>query len=136
MSPGNAARLGLAVRLEFLRATPRICLWPSVVTGRVGGETFALDYDTVGNINNYNMRVPLFLGTKQYVWHPHAPPAECTRCLTAQGISNPVARIASGEAPWTTTIGAAAVDLNNGEAAFFVKGLVLVGATRAARQVP
>ena len=47
--------------------------------------------------------------------------------ITAQGISNPVAGIASGETPWTTTIGAAAVDLTNGEAAFFVEGLVLVG---------
>jgi len=47
--------------------------------------------------------------------------------ITAAGISNPVAGIASGETPWTTTVGAAAVDLSNGEAAFFVEGLVLVG---------
>ena len=47
--------------------------------------------------------------------------------ITAQGISNPVAGIASGQTPWTTGIGAAAVDLTNGEAAFFVEGLVLVG---------
>jgi hypothetical protein len=47
--------------------------------------------------------------------------------ITAQGVSNPVAGIASGTTPWTTTIGAAAVDLTNGEAAFFVQGLVLVG---------
>ena len=47
--------------------------------------------------------------------------------ITAQGASNPVAGIASGTTPWTTTIGAAAVDLTNGEAAFFVRGLVLDG---------
>jgi hypothetical protein len=47
--------------------------------------------------------------------------------ITAQGVSNPVAGIASGTTPWTTTKGAAAVDLTNGEAAFFVRGLVLVG---------
>jgi hypothetical protein len=47
--------------------------------------------------------------------------------ITAQGISNPVAGIASGTTPWTTTIGAAAVDLTNGNAVFFVRGLVLVG---------
>ena len=47
--------------------------------------------------------------------------------ITAQGISNPVAGVASGETPWTTSIGAAAVDLTNGDAAFFVQGLVLVG---------
>ena len=47
--------------------------------------------------------------------------------ITAQGFSNPVAGIASGTTPWTTTIGAAAIDLTDGEAAFFVQGLVLVG---------
>ena len=47
--------------------------------------------------------------------------------ITAQGFSNPVAGIASGTTPWTTTIGATAVDVTNGEAAFFVQGLVLVG---------
>jgi hypothetical protein len=47
--------------------------------------------------------------------------------ITAQGVSNPVGSVASGTTPWTTTRGAAAVDLSNGEAAFFVRGLVLDG---------
>jgi hypothetical protein len=47
--------------------------------------------------------------------------------VTAQGLSNPVAGIASGTTPWTTSTGAVAVDLTNGEAVFFVQGLVLVG---------
>jgi hypothetical protein len=47
--------------------------------------------------------------------------------ITAEGVSNPVAGIASGTTPWTTTVGAAAVDLTNGEAAFIVEGLVLDG---------
>lgn len=47
--------------------------------------------------------------------------------ITAQGLSNPVANIASGTTPWHVRNGAAAVDLSNGEAAFFVKGLVLIG---------
>jgi hypothetical protein len=47
--------------------------------------------------------------------------------ITAQGVSNPVAGIASGTTPWTTTVGAAAVDLTNGAAAFVVEGLVLDG---------
>lgn len=47
--------------------------------------------------------------------------------VTAQGLSNPVAGIASGTTPWTTSNGAAVVDLINGEAVFFVQGLVLVG---------
>ena len=47
--------------------------------------------------------------------------------ITAQGLSNPVANIASGTTPWHVHNGAAAVDLANGEAAFFVQGLVLIG---------
>jgi hypothetical protein len=47
--------------------------------------------------------------------------------ITAQGLSNPVANIASGTTPWHARNGAAAVDLTNGEAAFFVQGLVLIG---------
>jgi hypothetical protein len=47
--------------------------------------------------------------------------------ITAQGLSNPVANIASGTTPWRARNGAAAVDLTNGEAAFFVQGLVLIG---------
>ena len=47
--------------------------------------------------------------------------------ITAQGFSNPVAGFNSGTTPWTTTVGAAAVDLTNGEAAFIVEGLVLDG---------
>jgi hypothetical protein len=47
--------------------------------------------------------------------------------ITAQGLSNPVGGIASGTTPWTTSFGEAAVDLTNGEATFFVRGLVLVG---------
>jgi hypothetical protein len=47
--------------------------------------------------------------------------------ITAQGASNPVAGIASGTTPWTTTVGAATVDLTNGGVAFYVSGLVLDG---------
>jgi hypothetical protein len=47
--------------------------------------------------------------------------------ITAPGVSTPVAGIASGTTPWTTTVGEAAVDLTNGEAAFIVYGLVLDG---------
>jgi hypothetical protein len=47
--------------------------------------------------------------------------------ITAPGISNPVAGIASGGLPWTTSEGRAAVNVTTGGIAFFVEGLVLVG---------
>jgi hypothetical protein len=47
--------------------------------------------------------------------------------ITAPGVSNPVAGIASGGLPWTTSEGRAVVNLQTGEIAFFVEGLVLVG---------
>jgi hypothetical protein len=47
--------------------------------------------------------------------------------ITAPGVSNPVAGIASGALPWTTTAGAATVDLANGDFSFNVVGLVLIG---------
>ncbi|MGA8595266.1 MAG: hypothetical protein WB676_11040 [Bryobacteraceae bacterium] len=47
--------------------------------------------------------------------------------ITAPGISNPVAGIASGGLPWRASAGRATVNLTTGEIAFFVEGLVLVG---------
>src|SRR5262249_22202194 len=47
--------------------------------------------------------------------------------ITAPGTSNPVAGIASGGFPWTTTRGRAAVNLTTGDSTFSVEGLVLVG---------
>jgi hypothetical protein len=47
--------------------------------------------------------------------------------ITAPGVPNPVAGIASGSLPWTVSNGWASVDLATGHVAFSVKGLVLVG---------
>ena len=47
--------------------------------------------------------------------------------ITAPGISNPVAGIASGGLPWTTTGGQATVNLMTGNIEFNVRGLVLNG---------
>jgi hypothetical protein len=47
--------------------------------------------------------------------------------ITAPGISNPVAGIASGGLPWTTTGGQATVNLATGAISFNVSGLVLNG---------
>ncbi len=47
--------------------------------------------------------------------------------ITAPGISNTVAGIASGGLPWTTTGGQATVNLVTGEIEFNVRGLVLNG---------
>jgi len=47
--------------------------------------------------------------------------------ITSEGLSNPVAGIASSTTPWTATFGAAKVDLTNGAASFFVQGLAFVG---------
>lgn len=47
--------------------------------------------------------------------------------ITAPGVNNPVAGIASGLLPWTATRGKARVNLANGDAGFKVDGLVLVG---------
>jgi len=47
--------------------------------------------------------------------------------ITAQGLSNPVGKIGSGTTPWHARNGSAAVDLINGEAAFFVQGLAFDG---------
>lgn len=47
--------------------------------------------------------------------------------ITAPGIQNPVAGIASGGLPWATTGGSARVNLANGDIGFRVEGLTLVG---------
>ncbi|HYK58349.1 MAG TPA: hypothetical protein VEV85_02870 [Bryobacteraceae bacterium] len=47
--------------------------------------------------------------------------------ITAPQVSNPVAGIASGGMPWTTSGGTATVNFTNGTVAFVVEGLVLVG---------
>lgn len=47
--------------------------------------------------------------------------------ITAPGVPNPVAGIASGGLPWTTTGGQATVDLSTGNIEFQVSGLVLNG---------
>jgi hypothetical protein len=47
--------------------------------------------------------------------------------ITTPGVNNPVAGIASGGAPWTTTGGAASVNLSTGAVTFQVQGLVLNG---------
>jgi hypothetical protein len=47
--------------------------------------------------------------------------------ITAPGVQNPVAGIPSGGLPWTTTSGAATVNLTTGVVTFVVDGLVLVG---------
>ena len=47
--------------------------------------------------------------------------------ITAPGVNNPVAGIASGGAPWATTAGTATVNLSNGAVAFQLQGLVLIG---------
>jgi hypothetical protein len=46
--------------------------------------------------------------------------------ITSPGVSNPVAGIASGGLPWTTSGGSAVVD-SSGGVVFSVQGLVLVG---------
>jgi hypothetical protein len=72
--------------------------------------------------------LPLFLAAACFAaddsvvqWH------RITGLITAPGVSNAVAGIASGGLPWTTSNGRAFVDLSKGEAAFFIEGLVLVG---------
>jgi len=47
--------------------------------------------------------------------------------ITAPGVPNPVAGIASGRLPWTVFSGWASVDFATGHIAFLVNGLVLVG---------
>jgi hypothetical protein len=51
--------------------------------------------------------------------------------ITAPGVQNPVASIASGGLPWTTTSGTATVNFTDGAVAFAVEGLVLVGGITA-----
>jgi len=51
--------------------------------------------------------------------------------ITAPGVNNPVAGIASGLLPWTATRGKARVNLANGDVGFRVEGLVLVGSNSA-----
>jgi hypothetical protein len=55
--------------------------------------------------------------------------------ITAPGVSNPVAGIASGAFPWTTTSGSAIVDSSSG-VAFSVEGLVLVGGNASGTNGP
>jgi len=55
------------------------------------------------------------------VWH------RIVGVITAPGVSNPVAGIASGGLPWTTSGGTVTVNLTTGAVAFAVEGLVLVG---------
>ena len=55
------------------------------------------------------------------VWH------RIVGVITVPGTSNPVAGIASGGAPWTTSGGNATVNLTQGIVTFVVEGLVLVG---------
>jgi hypothetical protein len=47
--------------------------------------------------------------------------------ITAPSVDNPVAGISSGTLPWTTAGGRASVNLDTGDASFFVDGLVLNG---------
>jgi hypothetical protein len=47
--------------------------------------------------------------------------------ITAPGINNPVAGIASGGLPWSTTSGSAGVNFRTGNVFFFVEGLVFAG---------
>ena len=47
--------------------------------------------------------------------------------ITAPGINNPVADIASGAGPWTVQSGNARINLTTGEGSFEVDGLVLNG---------
>jgi hypothetical protein len=55
------------------------------------------------------------------VWH------RIVGVITAPLVQNPVAGIASGGAPWTTSGGNATVNLTQGIVTFVVEGLVLVG---------
>jgi hypothetical protein len=55
------------------------------------------------------------------VWH------KIVGVITAPGVSNPVAGIASGGLPWTASGGTITVNLATGSVAFVVDGLVLVG---------
>jgi hypothetical protein len=47
--------------------------------------------------------------------------------ITAPGVDNPVAGIAAGGFPWTTTAGTATVNVSTGATTFQVQGLVLNG---------
>ncbi|MBV9398316.1 MAG: hypothetical protein JO062_10080 [Bryobacterales bacterium] len=47
--------------------------------------------------------------------------------ITAPGVQNPVAGIASGGLPWTASGGTVTVNLTEGTVGFVVEGLVLVG---------
>jgi hypothetical protein len=55
------------------------------------------------------------------VWH------RIVGVITAPGVSNPVAGIASGGLPWITSGGNATVNFTQGIVTFVVEGLVLVG---------
>lgn len=55
--------------------------------------------------------------------------------ITAPGMSNTVAGIASGTTPWTTSDGSATVD-SSGGVVFSVSGLVLVGGTASGTTGP
>jgi hypothetical protein len=72
------------------------------------------------------MMLPLLFAAASFaqsttVWH------RIVGVITAPGVQNPVAGIASGGAPWTTSGGNATVNFTQGIVTFVVEGLVLVG---------
>jgi hypothetical protein len=64
------------------------------------------------------------------VWH------RIVGVITVPGTSNPVAGIASGGAPWTTSGGNATVNFTQGIVTFVVEGLVLVGGNNSGTPGP
>ena len=72
------------------------------------------------------MMLPLFFAAASFA-QSNATWQRIVGVITAPGVSNPVAGIASGALPWTTTSGTATVDFTSGVVTFNVTGLVLVG---------
>ena len=76
--------------------------------------------------NVVRVMLPLLFATASFaqsntVWH------RTVGVITAPGVANPVAGIASGGLPWTASGGTVTVNLATGAVAFVVDGLVLVG---------
>ena len=72
------------------------------------------------------MMLPLFFAAASFA-QSNATWQRIVGVITAPGVSNQVAGIASGGLPWTTTSGAATVNFTSGVVTFNVVGLVLVG---------
>jgi len=73
----------------------------------------------------------LFIATASFAADSYVSWNRIVGVITAPGVPNPVAGIAAGGVPWSAAAGSAVVDLTNGDIAFSVTGLVLVGGNSA-----